>query len=44
LRENLAAIQVKLTAAEAAALSRAIDDGNVHGTRYPKGQLALLGL
>lgn len=44
LRDNLAALDVNLSAADAAALSRAIDDGNVHGTRYPKGQLALLGL
>jgi aryl-alcohol dehydrogenase-like predicted oxidoreductase len=44
LRDNLAALQVKLSADEAAALARAIDDGNVQGTRYPKGQLPLLGL
>ncbi len=44
LRDNLAALEVKLSADEAAALGRAIDDGNVQGTRYPKGQLPLLGL
>jgi aryl-alcohol dehydrogenase-like predicted oxidoreductase len=44
LRENFGATEVKLTAAEAAALSKAIDDSQVAGTRYPKGQLALLGL
>ncbi len=44
LRDNLAALQVTLSADEAAALGRAIDDGNVQGTRYPKGQLPLLGL
>jgi aryl-alcohol dehydrogenase-like predicted oxidoreductase len=44
LAENLAALEVKLSADEAAALARAIDDTHVAGTRYPKGQLALLGL
>jgi aryl-alcohol dehydrogenase-like predicted oxidoreductase len=44
LDENLAALDVKLSAGEAAALARAIDDTRVAGTRYPKGQLALLGL
>jgi aryl-alcohol dehydrogenase-like predicted oxidoreductase len=44
LRENVAALEVTLTAAEAAALAQAIDDSRVAGTRYPKGQLALLGL
>jgi len=44
LRQNLAALDVKLSAEEAAALGRAIDAAKVQGTRYPKGQLALLGL
>jgi hypothetical protein len=44
LAENLAALDVKLSADEAAALAQAIDDTRVAGTRYPKGQLALLGL
>jgi aryl-alcohol dehydrogenase-like predicted oxidoreductase len=44
LRENFGALDVKLTAAEAAALAKAIDDSQVAGMRYPKGQLALLGL
>ncbi len=44
LAENLAALDVKLSADEAASLARAIDDTRVAGTRYPKGQLALLGL
>lgn len=44
LRQNLASLEVQLSADEAAALSRAIDDKNVQGTRYPKGQLSLMGL
>ena len=44
LRQNLAALDIKLSADEALTLARAIDDGNVQGTRYPKGQLPLLGL
>jgi aryl-alcohol dehydrogenase-like predicted oxidoreductase len=44
LRQNLAALDIKVSADEAATLARAIDDGNVQGTRYPKGQLPLLGL
>ena len=44
LRQNLAALDVRLSADEAAALARAIDDSHVQGTRYPKGQLALLGI
>jgi aryl-alcohol dehydrogenase-like predicted oxidoreductase len=44
LADNLAALDVKLSSDEAAALARAIDDSKVAGTRYPKGQLALLGL
>jgi aryl-alcohol dehydrogenase-like predicted oxidoreductase len=42
--ENLGAFDVELSADEAAALARAVDDTRVAGTRYPKGQLALLGL
>jgi aryl-alcohol dehydrogenase-like predicted oxidoreductase len=44
LRQNLAALDVRLSADEAAALARAIDDSRVQGTRYPQGQLALLGI
>jgi aryl-alcohol dehydrogenase-like predicted oxidoreductase len=44
LRDNLKALEIKLSAAEAAALAKAIDDGEVKGTRYPKGQLPLLGV
>jgi aryl-alcohol dehydrogenase-like predicted oxidoreductase len=44
LADNLAALAAKLSADEAAALARAVDDTRVAGTRYPKGQLALLGL
>ena len=36
LCRNLAALDVQLSADEAAALSRAIDDTSVRGTRYPK--------
>jgi len=44
LRENFGALEIKFSAAEAAALARAIDDTHVQGTRYPKGQLPLLGV
>jgi aryl-alcohol dehydrogenase-like predicted oxidoreductase len=44
LRQNLAALDIELSAEEAAALGRAIDAAKVQGTRYPKGQLGLLGL
>jgi aryl-alcohol dehydrogenase-like predicted oxidoreductase len=44
LRENLAALDVQISADEAKTLSHAVDDTQVQGTRYPKGQLALLGL
>jgi aryl-alcohol dehydrogenase-like predicted oxidoreductase len=44
LRQNLAALDLRLSADEAAALARAIDDSRVQGTRYPQGQLALLGI
>jgi len=44
LRDNLAAAQISLSAADAAALARGIDDSHVAGTRYPQGQLPLLGI
>ena len=44
LRQNLAALEVKLSAEEAAALSRAIDDNSIQGTRSPKAQLANMGV
>ncbi|MEO7404142.1 MAG: aldo/keto reductase, partial [Burkholderiales bacterium] len=44
LRQNLAALQVKLTAEEVASLGRAIDPENVQGTRYPKGQMGTIGI
>jgi len=44
LRQNLAALDVELTQAEAAALALAIDDGEVSGTRYPVPQMATLGI
>ena len=44
LRDNFGSLNVTLTAAEAVSLARAIDDGAVQGTRYPKGQLGLLGV
>jgi len=44
LRDNLKAAEVELSAGEAAALARGIDDSKVQGTRYPKGQLPLLGV
>jgi aryl-alcohol dehydrogenase-like predicted oxidoreductase len=44
LGENIGALDVELTADEAAALARAIDDTRVAGARYPTAQLALLGL
>jgi aryl-alcohol dehydrogenase-like predicted oxidoreductase len=43
LRQNLAAIDMPLTAPEAAALAAMIDDSRVQGTRYPASQLHLLG-
>ena len=43
LRDNLAAIDMQITAQEAAALAAAIDDNRVQGTRYPASQLHLLG-
>lgn len=44
LRQNLAALEVKLSADEAAALSRAIDDNSIVGTRSPQAQLANMGV
>lgn len=44
LRQNLAAIDVQLSAAEAAALSQSIDDNSVQGTRSPQAQLANMGI
>jgi aryl-alcohol dehydrogenase-like predicted oxidoreductase len=43
LRQNLAAIDMTLSAPEAAALAAMIDDSRVQGTRYPASQLHLLG-
>jgi aryl-alcohol dehydrogenase-like predicted oxidoreductase len=44
LRQNLAALQVKLDAEDVTSLGKAIDPEQVQGTRYPKGQMATLGL
>jgi aryl-alcohol dehydrogenase-like predicted oxidoreductase len=44
LRENIAALDVKLSADEVATLSGTIDASKVQGTRYPAGQLPLLGI
>jgi len=44
LADNLAALEVRLTPAEAATLAREIDDGQVAGTRYPKGQMSTIGI
>ena len=44
LRQNLAAIDVRLTPAEARRLAEAVDDSQVAGTRYPGPQMATLGL
>ncbi|MCL4798987.1 MAG: aldo/keto reductase [Burkholderiales bacterium] len=44
LADNLGALDIRLSAEEAAALAAAVDDTRVQGTRYPKGQLPLLGL
>ncbi len=44
LADNLAAAAVAISREEADALARAIDDSQVAGTRYPKGQLGLLGV
>ena len=42
LQENLAALDVKLTAAEVAEISKAVPPGAAAGTRYPEGQMASL--
>ena len=44
LADNLAAVGVAINADEAAALSRAVDDSQVAGTRYPKGQMNTVGV
>ena len=44
LRDNFKSVDVRISPAEAATLARAIDDSQVQGTRYPKGQLYLLGI
>ncbi len=44
LRENLAALDVRLSPEETRRLAGAIDDKHVAGTRYPQAQMATLGL
>ena len=44
LQQNLAALNVELTAEEARRLADAIDDRQVSGTRYPEPQMATLGI
>ncbi len=44
LRQNLASLEVALTAEEAKRLADAVDDGAVAGTRYPAVQMASLGI
>lgn len=44
LRQNLGSLDVQLSAEECAALSKAIDDSNVQGLRYPKGQISMMGV
>ena len=44
LQQNLAALEVALSAEEAAALSSAIDDTGIQGTRSPQAQLANMGV
>ena len=44
LKDNLAAVSVQLSGEEAALLSCGVDDSQVAGTRYPKGQMAMLGV
>ena len=44
LRDNLAAIDIELTAEEARTLADAVDDEGVAGTRYPVMQMPTLGL
>jgi aryl-alcohol dehydrogenase-like predicted oxidoreductase len=43
LRDNLRALELRLSKDEAASLARAIDDTQVQGARYPQAQLGLLG-
>jgi aryl-alcohol dehydrogenase-like predicted oxidoreductase len=43
LRDNLRALELRLSKDEAASLARAIDDSQVQGARYPQAQLSLLG-
>ena len=44
LRQNLAAIEIELSAQEARQLADAVDDSQVAGTRYPGPQMATLGI
>jgi aryl-alcohol dehydrogenase-like predicted oxidoreductase len=44
LKENLAALDIRLSADEVATLSGTIDASQVQGTRYPAGQIPLLGI
>ncbi len=44
LRQNLAAMEIQLSPAEARSLADAIDDGQVKGTRYPEAQMGALGV
>jgi aryl-alcohol dehydrogenase-like predicted oxidoreductase len=44
LQDNLGALDVKITPAEAKSLAQAIDDSSVAGTRYPQGQMGTVGI
>ncbi len=44
LTQNLAALDVKLSAEETRRLADAIDDADVQGARYPQPQMATLGI
>ncbi len=44
LHQNLAALEVDLSPAEARSLADAVDDGQVKGTRYPQAQMGALGI
>jgi aryl-alcohol dehydrogenase-like predicted oxidoreductase len=44
LRQNLAALEIRLTPEEARRLAEAVDDSQVSGTRYPGPQMATLGI
>ncbi len=44
IEQNLAALEVRLSAEEAQRLADAIDDADVKGTRYPGPQMATLGI